>query len=58
MRCAVACHAALLLAEEIEPEDDAYALAWSGGSYGDRTLELLGRYRPAVHLRSHGSDAQ
>ena len=40
----IVCRAALLLAEEIEPEPDAFELVWSGAQYGDRTFELLGRY--------------
>ena len=40
----IACRAALLLAEEFEPEPDAFELAWSGGQDGDRALELLGRH--------------
>ena len=40
----IACRAAVLLAEEIEPGADAYELILSGRQYGDRTLELLGRY--------------
>ena len=40
----IACRAALLLAEEIEPEPDPFELAWSGRQHGDRTLELLDRY--------------
>ena len=39
----IACRAALLLAEEIEPQLDAYDRAWSGREYGDRTLGMLGR---------------
>lgn len=40
----IACRAALLLAEEVEPEADALELSWAGYQHGDRTLELLGRH--------------
>ena len=49
----VACRAALLLADEIEPEPDAFELAWSGRQYGDRTLELLDRYASLLTAREY-----
>lgn len=39
----IACRAAILLAEELEPETGALELQLSDQQYGDRTLELLGR---------------
>lgn len=40
----IACHAALLLSEELEPDSGSFEPGWTGRQYGDRTLELLDRY--------------
>lgn len=49
----IACRTALLVADELEPQLDAFVRAWSGREHGDRTLGLLGRSAELLTAREY-----